>query len=278
MTKPGPFNVGHEARTVTSAEREIPVDVWYPTEAKRGTATTYFGLFTDEKSFDGANRAEASEYPVIVYSHGTQGFGGTSATLMRHFASHGWIAVAPTHVGHTLSDPPPDKATIFAQRIEDMRNAIAVAASIKGAKTDRVLAIGHSFGGRTVWALAGAADPSFKEPRVAAVIAMASADDEIIVDYAAAKVPVFLMSGTADPIGQTALWEKVAAANRWWIDIEGACHQTFALGGCADLADDEGFPLVDSYALAFARQTLFSEPNPLLDGKKTLSAKVHLTH
>ena len=43
-------------------------------------------------------------YPVIVHSHGWEGHAGNSAFMMRHFASHGWVAVAPDHTGNTLTD------------------------------------------------------------------------------------------------------------------------------------------------------------------------------
>ena len=40
-------------------------------------------------------------YPVLVFSHGSL-YGGSSAFLARHFASHGWVVAAPDHTGHLL--------------------------------------------------------------------------------------------------------------------------------------------------------------------------------
>ena len=44
-----------------------------------------------------------------------------------------------------------------------------------------------------------------------------------------------------------------------WIEIAGACHQAFALGGCLELSNEDGFRLINGYSLAFARQLILND-------------------
>ena len=58
----------------------------------------------DASKIAGLGYMHPDGYPVHVYSHGNMGFGGASPFLMRHFASHGWVVVAPDHTGNTFTD------------------------------------------------------------------------------------------------------------------------------------------------------------------------------
>jgi predicted dienelactone hydrolase len=312
----GPFNVGHrlvEARYLppgATADRTIAVDVWYPTQDKSGASSTYFGLLSDDRAFADASAAKPQEstYPVIVYSHGSQAFAATSASLMRHFASHGFVALAPTHTGGTLSDSVPTPPALFALRALDLSAALDLELPFLPAKknTNKVLAIGHSFGGRTVWSAAGGSlntdtvstecangqppcnaaerDAFFalKDERVAAAIAMASARTDWFTPASldAISVPLFFMSGGADQIGQAELWASTAASARTWIDIAGGCHQLFALGGCEEVPDTEGFAIVNTYAMAFARRVILQDQSDrvvgILSGETSVSPRVQM--
>ncbi|WP_170319553.1 chlorophyllase/cutinase-like alpha/beta fold protein [Polyangium spumosum] len=170
---PGPFRVGYRSFLYTyqpkgvPGPREIRVNLWYPTLDEEGTPPRYINVFPDEDVFEGASVAppmEAAGYPVHLHSHGYSGFGGTSSDMMRWFASHGWVAVAPDHKGNTL---PEHEDTVpltmsFLRPMDltaslDALEALPADDPLSGkCRTDEVLLSGHSFGGRTAWATGGA--------------------------------------------------------------------------------------------------------------------------
>ena len=110
---PGPFNAGHRTAEVTyqslsvGTERTIEYHIWYPTEAKEGEEVYYAEIFIDEEALGQAALAppvSGDTYPLHVHSHGNLGYAGSSPHLMRHFATHGWVVVAPSHKGNTIID------------------------------------------------------------------------------------------------------------------------------------------------------------------------------
>lgn len=316
----GRFHIGHRLQQIVyrpvgaTADRTISYDVWYPTNDTTGTDVVYFEIFHDGGAFEGATPAPPVDgvgYPVHVHSHGARGFGATSWNVMYHFASHGWVAVAPTHTDNTLSDvasPPPVHR---AHRAQDVSRTLDAAAKLHEqgllpapARTDRVLLSGHSFGTFAAWANAGATlDPvvvrrecaagtppctageiasfaGLADPRVVAAVPMAGGATDWISSYQSVKVPMFLMTGTEDDVGAPALWDRTAGVALTWIQITGGCHQLFAFGGCASVPDQEGFSIVGTYALAFARRHLEGDASArvvgILDGTVAVSPRVKL--
>jgi predicted dienelactone hydrolase len=171
----GPFRTGYRVimhrytPRGASAPRTIPVHIWYPTWALTGPAVTYQFIVMDRASFRDAPPAppaHAMGYPVHVFSHGDRGFGGTTAFLSRYFASHGWVTIAPDHVGNTISDTPsPRPYALYHLRSQDVSAALdAVDAlpmtdplkQLGALRTARTVLSGHSFGTHTVWSSAGA--------------------------------------------------------------------------------------------------------------------------
>lgn len=171
----GPFRTGYRVLMHTytprgsRTPRTIPVHIWYPTWALTGPTVTYQRLVVDRESFRDAPPAppaHAMGYPVHVFSHGDRGFGGTTAFLSRYFASHGWVTIAPDHVGNTLSDTPsPRPYALYHLRSQDVSAALdAIDAlpmtdplkQLGALRTMRTVLSGHSFGTHTVWTSAGA--------------------------------------------------------------------------------------------------------------------------
>ena len=60
-------------------------------------------------------------------------------------------------------------------------------------------------------------------------------------------IPVLYMSGTDDPVGAPELFAQCDAIDLTWIEIEGACHQAFALGFCDQLDTEEGFSIINAF-------------------------------
>ncbi|MCB9761827.1 MAG: hypothetical protein H6739_18500 [Alphaproteobacteria bacterium] len=312
VTAPGLYQAGHRAWTITytppdgSGERSVDLDLWYPTEDQDGREASYDDLVDDPLAFEDATMAPPVHdggYPVHVYSHGNQGFGGTSAFLARHLASHGWVTIAPGHTGNRLQDYiDPKPTSIYIHRATDVSAALdALATEVPEADVSRVVLSGHSFGNYTCWAAGGATldvpgieqlcaeggtnsgectegeieafRQGIDDPRVIATVHLAGTLDRRWfgdTGHRGMTGPVMFMSGTNDQVGQQAQWDAIDGLDYTWLELEGGCHQTFALGSCSTLEADKGFHVVQSYALAFARVALLDDDDTqvigILDG------------
>jgi predicted dienelactone hydrolase len=299
--------------------RTVKVNAWYPTEATTGDEVRYLETFLDPDSLGDAAVADAvhaSGYPVHVYSHGDLGWGGASDFLVRYLASHGWVSVAPDHTGNTLLDGTETKPTaLYVHRpqdtiaVLDALEALPDDDPLSSANTDDVLMSGHSLGSYPTWANLGATyDPlaleeqcptlddggctdqeldafasgELDDPRVAAGITLAGAIRTGFFGssgHTTVHGPMMLMSGTDDPDGTPDSWDGLSGIERSWVEIEGGCHQAFALGACANLETDLGYHIVDTYALAFGRAHVLGDDSVagVLDGSETVATEAFLT-
>jgi len=281
----------HTYEVLPGEPRTIAVHVWYPSNDADGTSPRYLGLFRDDVSMIEASLAPplGARYPVHVHSHGDQGYGGTSSRIFHHFVSHGWVVIAPDHTGNTLTgNIQPRPIPLYHWRAADVRASLDFADSLSNdplsglLNTEKVILSGHSFGGFTSWPLVGATwrigaleercesagNPEYpctpelldafgighRDERIVASVSLAGRLDDGFFEpnLESIAVPVLSMTGTEDQIGQTEQWDRIEGIDYTWIDIEGACHQTFALGGCPILSTEEGDSLVNLYMLAFA--------------------------
>ncbi len=173
LGKPGPRGVGYRSFSHTyvpaagDPTRTIGVHLWYPATATTGEHPIYGQLWPSKVAVIDAGAAPPtveSGYPVLVYSHGYSGFAGSSPWLVEHFASHGWVVIAPDHTGNMLADNDTPKPTaLWWWRARDVSAAVDFVQSL-GAKAglngpprfDKMLLSGHSFGGYTTLTLLGA--------------------------------------------------------------------------------------------------------------------------
>ncbi|MSP24114.1 MAG: hypothetical protein EXR75_02900 [Myxococcales bacterium] len=324
----GPFAAGYRTLT-TSYEspgglgaRTLTLNIWYPSEEAGGPTPVYSKLFGDDDVYVDAPLARPafeSGAPVLVHSHGFRGYGGNSSELMRHFATHGWVAIAPDHRDNTLLDAV-DPLPLYHhfQRPLDIRAALDALATLApndplagAVDLEHVAMSGHSFGTFTAWASAGATfarasieaacetgelaragctdalidvfTTELAEPRLRAAIPMAGGarDHFFGADgYDTAKIPILLMTGTDDDVGAASLFDKVSAdVELTWVDIEGGCHQLFGFGGCKNIDDAVGFPIVNATALAFARFHVLGDDDAhvaaIVGGTETVSELLH---
>lgn len=182
-------------------------------------------------------------------------------------------------------------------------------------RTKEVFMSGHSFGTFTTWATMGAAfdvdevkkrcadgktfsqpctdaeialfAKGFGDPRIAAGLPMAGGVGATETGwfgqkgYDAVGKPMMLLSGTEDLVGADNVFAR-ASGNITWIEIAGACHQAFAIGGCKSLEENEGFHIIDTYALALARKVVLhdsqSTTGAILDGVAVVSSKAAYHH
>jgi predicted dienelactone hydrolase len=295
--------VGHAEATVATADplgepRELRTSVWYPTTDTDGDDAAYFlGSLSSSGAFEDATPA-TGPFPLVVFSHGHQGYAENSAFLMEHLASHGWMVVAPDHTGNTLLDGGERDTAIYLQRPRDLTavmDALA-AGELPGPEWDgTAVAMGHSFGGYTVFVLGGAtwdvaamnatcdagaggdecSDWSWEwearfaegaaDARVVGTLAMAPGDyAKLGDDGVAATGPAMLMTGELDPERDAdgALYAGVLTGRGdRHLDILGAGHQSFTdfagqLDDGSTIAPEDGWRVVDAYALAFAQHAI----------------------
>ena len=240
-----------------------------PGNAPPGPRPNYAGLFRDPESVTDAPPAapvHPGGYPVVVFSHGHQGFAGNAHFLMRWMAAQGWVAVAPDHVGNTLRDTPsPLPAAIFHLRARDASAALdaLAAAPLRDApvgpiRTDRAPLVGHSAGAHTTWAAAGAtydadavaarcAGPNpcregdrggfqagQRDRRFVAVVPMAGTIRREWfgpMGHSTVAVPVLALSGSDDPVGADTQYASTAPLPLTWVDLRGGGPQFFGFRG-----------------------------------------------
>jgi predicted dienelactone hydrolase len=311
----GPYRVGYRAWEVTytplGEDRTILINAWYPTEDTEGDEVSYLGVYPDEEALGGASLAPGAyggRYPVHVHSHGSQAWGGSSAFLMRHLASHGWIVVAPDHTGNTLLDNlDPRPTSHYIHRPQDITvalDALADDPDLSAGDTSQVSMSGHSFGCYPAWISAGAAvdadalaawceeysegctqeeidaflSGDLDEPRVVASVPMAGGyRDEYFGEggYLAAHAGMLMMTGSEDSDDVDRWYPTMDGLDRTWIELAGGCHETFALGVCDSLDPDLGYAIVKTYGLAFARQRVLGDTGEavtaILDGSTGVS-------
>ena len=105
--------------------------------------------------------------------------------------------------------------------------------------------------------------------------AMFGAEGHLGVD-----IPFVTISGSADPVGQEEQFETRTGIDHTWIDLEGACHESFTYGACPTLPNEEGWHLISTYVLAMARYHVLGDRGEqvagLVEGTAVLSDRVRI--
>jgi predicted dienelactone hydrolase len=140
--------------------RPLHVVVWYPTQdAGPGESTgenkAFFGIQTHRNAVPAPGK-----YPLVVLSHGYGGSWRNLSWLAEVLVRQSYVVAAPDHPGTTTFDRDPARAAMLWERPRDLGrviDALAANPEIAGeVDGQRIAAIGHSLGGWTVAALAGA--------------------------------------------------------------------------------------------------------------------------
>jgi predicted dienelactone hydrolase len=254
----GPFGVGltrDQAVDPSRGDRTLPVQIWHPlapgTTGPRGFyLLPPLVLVSENGILDPVPVPEP--FPLIVFSHGSGGINIQSVQLCETLASHGFVVVAPEHVGNTTQDfqdgtsVPTSQSAV--ERPQDVSFIIdwMTAKSLdpadpfyRGVDASFVGVAGHSFGGYTALAMASgyAGTPPavvLPDPRVVAIMPIAPASGFISDDeMRAIQVPTMLLSGTLDtttPIdpNTTRPWNLIGPDYVRRADVVGATHTHFA--------------------------------------------------
>ena len=141
--------------------QELNIQFWYPTTEERSRLHEYDGI-KEGGAQDGGAAACTETRPVVLFSHGNGGMRYQSYFLMEYLASHGFIVVAPDHLGNTAFDMNGvSRSELVFRRPEDIQDAFDFLLSesyFEGCVEEEkgYAIIGHSFGGYTSIALSGA--------------------------------------------------------------------------------------------------------------------------
>ena len=167
---PGPFSIGYRVLEVdytpplTETTRSLRVVIWYPTDQREGEYAVY-PLFSNRRtSFLNAPHAFSHPAPLLLYSHGAKVFPEMGAFMSEYFATHGWIVAAVEHLDDTLANVGASRPEeIYAWRPLDVSATLDALLTLDegdplSGLIDResIAVTGHSFGGYTTFALAGA--------------------------------------------------------------------------------------------------------------------------
>jgi predicted dienelactone hydrolase len=311
----GGYEVGYQEVEVTyddpvrGAPRTLRTAAWYPTTDDSGEEAAYFnGALAAPGAWLDASVATGSRN-LVVFSHGNQGYAENTAFLCEHLASHGFFVASPDHADNTALDGGARDTQIYAQRPNDI-SAIIDWATSDAPFSDQVqgpvVAAGHSFGGYTMFALAGGAfDTSictpentstfcstmdatlaarfaagFYDDRIAAFVPMAAGDASLFgADGLSAIGPVLQMTASLDQgDGSEAdtIWSQVDHDDNLRVILLDGGHQSFVdLGASMEevpLEAEEAQRIVNAYALSWAAHyTGDSGLDAILDGSAVVS-------
>lgn len=317
LDAPGPHGIGYRESSVTyvprdeSASRTLRLAIWYPTDATRGNASTYNNMVDRPQVFQDASLSASGHFPVMVFSHGMTGFAEVSYFLAEHFASHGYVVVAPDHTGDTLSfEAYVRSPEIYRWRPQDVSAALdaiydaPVGDPLAGRVAHWVGAVGHSFGGYTVMLAAGGTPAKesnldlsgYKDDRIQAVVAIEPGNFDLLDTKklrAAYQLPLALIQGDMSrAIGSNAYWEILQGlSNARRLHIARAGHHSFtavcellpSLGsndGCGPefMSPDDVHTISQNYILAFMEmaRTKATDARALLSKIETKTQEVYV--
>ena len=258
LGEPGPFGVGYVSRDVTytrpdgGGDREFELAIWYPTFVTEGPGARYL-LGISDRAVLFADPEPARD--IVIFSHGHQGYAQNSAFLMEHLASHGFVVLAPMHTGNTFFEGDVRATEIYYLRSSDVGAALDYIETLPSddllanVPNGEVVMMGHSFGGYTGYAMAGAqydvegaralceagtgssgycseltddAEAIFSasraDPRIVTLVSMAAGDQPLFgAGVAEVEVPVFQM--VAEDDGHPA---NSASEDLYWTALDGA--------------------------------------------------------
>jgi predicted dienelactone hydrolase len=238
----GPYPVG--VRTVTlvdtfrlddeGKQRTLPLEVWYPAaesardqagetiqlyealppDLQEGLTPDDLGSIPTAAVRDAEARRDNVRFPLVVFSHGKGGIRNQSNFYTVTLASHGYVVIAPDHVGDTVVEllrEVKDEGTIQADSTVEAlvyrpEDVMAILDLYDGVIGDDIAAIvdsehvgvtGHSFGALTSFLVAS------RDYRVDAVVAQTPTSQEVIdlqsqTPMAELAKPALIQSATLD--------------------------------------------------------------------------------
>jgi predicted dienelactone hydrolase len=266
--QPAPgHSVGVASFTVSRGpDRPLPATIWYPAQPTGAPAVRYYDRIPGIARENAP--AAAGRFPVVLVSHGSGGERETQAYLAERLAAAGFAVAAVSHLGDTFGTYDASRrAEMARERPRDIGALLDTLAAqppapVAGAlDLEHVAVYGHSFGGYTALALAGAAvaptdvwrdrcatvatsfdcttlsaespPARYRDPRVDAVIAAGTAGWFLFgpEGTAAVETPVLLLAGGKDAAVDTPtfvqpLHDHLPTAH-WTVELALGTHWTY---------------------------------------------------
>jgi predicted dienelactone hydrolase len=164
---PGPYWAGTQQFGLLSREGVVlDLQVWHPAPGPGDDEYLYGGYAAGGATTPTAVSCDTPR-PVLMFSHGNSGISYQTWSVMEFFASHGWLVAAPDHALNTLFDNQSDRwLEIALRRPWDIADSFDWLVSESDRETSSLhgcvdadagyAVMGHSFGGFTTNAVAGA--------------------------------------------------------------------------------------------------------------------------
>jgi predicted dienelactone hydrolase len=291
---PASLSVGFQVVSFGS----VQTAVWYPTQSAEAPYT--YSMKTTGWVALNAAPATCGSFPMVVFSHGYSGCGTQSVFITEQLARNGYVVAAPNHAdagcsvsGSGMKIPPPPQVSFLDpgswtdQTYIDRRNDIetviddVLTSSVFGPVVDgtKIAGMGHSLGGYTILAMAGAW-PSWKDARIKSVVALSpyAQPFESQKTLGGIGVPVMYQGGTLD-FGITPFVAAPGGAYdstpspKFFAELKKAGHLAwtnltcFSAGSVANcLGASANAALIDKYGFAFFGQFMLGEAEPVLIG------------
>jgi predicted dienelactone hydrolase len=289
----GPFAVGYKPLVIgAGTEHPLEVSLWYPALNPTGgkEEITYDIKLRDTtfstnlpKVIYGHALLNADidtalgPYPLVVFSPGYSANAAWYSNLLEHYASYGFIILAPEHTEHlTLADLSSDPFTLndlwtasidrplaIKQTLDYAEQLTAAGGDLAGLiDMQHVAVVGHSYGGYTALAMAGAQyDLAAFNARCAQLPA-----DDLNCDSIVPKEAEMAAYAGLDPMPE-GLWPSMGdprvtaiipmAGDSWIFDKAGLSKITIpmmAMGGTADTGTPYGWGVKPAYDHASSAQ------------------------
>jgi predicted dienelactone hydrolase len=168
----GPYPVGVTGHVIEDGnERSLNAHIWYPALNSNGVeeqieySLPYWGdlTVTGHALEDAAPNFENGPYPLVIFAHGLSGQRLSSAYLCEHLASHGFVVISIDYQdnqgvpGQPMYPSHISRPTDVSRQI-DYAEALTANGGVWAGLIDieHVGVTGHSFGGYTALAAAGA--------------------------------------------------------------------------------------------------------------------------